>query len=467
MNRALLYLLSATLGILTGCTRPAREVVILSTNDIHAQIDRFPQLATAIERCRDTAEVILVDAGDRWTGNAYVDLAEDRRPIIELMNLLGYDLATLGNHEFDAGQEVLERTVALMEFPLICANITSSDKAVLKAFDATRNISRGGISVGFLGVVTNYGPNNHPDGHDAIFEGLSFTDAVETAAALAPRLEGCDVRIALSHVGLDRDREIARTTDGYDLIIGGHSHDRANELVNSTRIIQTGKNLNYIGATTIRIPSEGNPEISFREVALSNYEPHALVAEKVAAIKENPELQRPVGQLSATASRTDLALLFAESIRDATDAELGIYHYGGVRLDSLAIGEVAFVDIFNLEPFASKISLLEMTPAELRELIITKFNDTVKPSESHCIDLFATIPYTVITQGGDAVDVQFPTLVKEKRYRVALGDYIFKTYKGVKDENGTTTEELVTDALLNTFAQGAYTPRGEMQQQIR
>lgn len=63
----------------------------------------FPQLATAVAECRDTASVILVDAGDRWTGNAYVDQAEGRRPVLELMNELGYDVATLGNHELTWG----------------------------------------------------------------------------------------------------------------------------------------------------------------------------------------------------------------------------------------------------------------------------------------------------------------------------------------------------------------------------
>lgn len=450
-----------------GCTRPDREVVILSTNDIHAQIDRFPELATAVERCRDTAEVILVDAGDRWTGNAYVDLAEDRLPIIELMNHLGYDLGTLGNHEFDPGQATLERAVGEMAFPLLCANLESHEGAALKGFDASRIIRRGGITIGFTGVVTNYGPNNHPDGHDAIFEGLSFRDAVQTAAEAVATLEGCDVRVALTHVGLERDREIAAATSDYDLIIGGHSHDRTNEQVGSTRITQTGKNLKFVGATTIRIAEDGTPTLSYREVSLEGYEPHPAVAEMVASIKENPALQRPVGELSATASRTDLCYLFAESIRDLSQAEIGIYHYGGVRLDSLAAGPVALVDIYNLEPFTSKISLQEMTPAELRKMIITKFNDTVKPSESHCIDLFSTIPYEVVTDGRDAVDVRFPTLEEGKSYRVALGDYIFKTYKEVQGQNGSTTELLVTDALLETLARGAYSPQGRMLQTIR
>ena len=81
---------------LAACSPRTETVVILSTNDIHSHIEKFPQLAEAVKECRDTARnVILVDAGDRWTGNVYSDrAAEPRKPIIDLMNKLRYDVAT-------------------------------------------------------------------------------------------------------------------------------------------------------------------------------------------------------------------------------------------------------------------------------------------------------------------------------------------------------------------------------------
>ena len=94
------------------------EFVILSTNDMHASLENVSRLATAVKKCRDTVFTIVVDAGDRWTGNAYVDLAEGRLPIIRLMNIVGYDVVALGNHDFDAGQQVPEMT------PEIVASIT-------------------------------------------------------------------------------------------------------------------------------------------------------------------------------------------------------------------------------------------------------------------------------------------------------------------------------------------------------
>lgn len=453
-------------GAVAACAPRERELVILSTNDMHAHIEQFPRLATAVERCRDTVPVMLVDAGDRWTGNAYVDLAEGRKPILEMMNRLGYDLATLGNHEFDVGQAALERAVDACGFPVICANLQSGEGALLKPFEPTRVISRGGVKAGFVAVVTNYGPNGHPDGHDAIFEGLVFPDAVRTAAEYVSLKERCDVLVALTHIGSEKDRELADLAPDFRVVLGGHSHEKINEVRNGVLLTQTGKNLRNVGATTIRMRGDEVTGISYRIIPLENYAPHPDYEAMVEAYYANPELQRPVGELTAPADKTGLANLFAESVRRAGDAEIGIYHRGGVRLDSLA-GRVPIAAIYDLDPFGSRVSTALMTPAQLRRLIVAKFNDTVNPGESHCIDLFSTTPYTIVTDAqGEAADVRFPDLKEGRSYRVALGDYVFKNYGGLESEDGTTLDVLVTDCLIETLADGPYTPDNRPRQRI-
>ena len=111
MKRFFAAFAAASVILLAGCAGE-RRVVIVSTNDIHSSIDNFPRLATLVEELRAAEgadRVLLVDAGDRWTGNPFVDLASPPLyPIVELMNELGYDVATLGNHEFDWGQRLLQ-----------------------------------------------------------------------------------------------------------------------------------------------------------------------------------------------------------------------------------------------------------------------------------------------------------------------------------------------------------------------
>ena len=163
MKKIFLGILLLLCAALCACAPREKVVIILSTNDIHAQIQNFPQLATAVAECRDTASVILVDAGDRWTGNAYVDQAEGRRPVLELMNELGYDVATLGNHEFDVGQQTLAEAIGYCRFPVICANMVSENSPIpqLKPYVI---LDREGEKFAFVAAVTNYGYNNHQIG---------------------------------------------------------------------------------------------------------------------------------------------------------------------------------------------------------------------------------------------------------------------------------------------------------------
>ena len=120
--------------------------MILSTNDMHASLENMARLATAVKECRDTVFTVVVDAGDRWTGNAYVDLAEGRLPMIRLMNSVGYDVVTLGNHDFDAGIETLDRAVKYAEFDVVCANIVA-DVIIGLAPKAKQYMKQGGIFI--------------------------------------------------------------------------------------------------------------------------------------------------------------------------------------------------------------------------------------------------------------------------------------------------------------------------------
>lgn len=469
MKRSFLLTVALSVALMTGCGVRERRVIILSTNDIHAQIKEFPRLATAVEMCRDTADVILIDAGDRWTGNAYVDLAEGRRPILELMNKLGYDAATFGNHEFDVGQQVLQEAVDYARFPVICANFTG-EGTPLHTPRPYLFIERGGVKLGLVAVVTNYGSNNHPDGHDAIFEGLTFTDAVETAAEYQYLADSCDVLVALTHIGSEKDRELADEAAGFNLIIGGHSHEEINEVEDGVLITQTGKNLRNVGVTEILLKGDNIREISFRLVPLKNYAPDPAYQAMVEEYYKNPRLQVPVGEMAAQADKTGLANLYARSVMERAGADVGFYHIGGVRLDYLPQGIVTLARIYDMDPFGSLVSTMTMTPAQMRRMIVEKYNDKVNVGESHRIDLYSTTPYVIVTDDeGEAEDVLFPDLKEGSSYKVALGDYVFKNYGGLEYTDGVTTDILLTDVLQDYIANAGkpLTPDNTVRQSVR
>lgn len=441
--------------MLAACAPCERTIVLLSTNDIHANIARFPQLAAAVEACRDTVRtVVLLDAGDRWTGDAYVDRAPTPgMPVIALMNRLGYDAATLGNHEFDWGQAYLGRMLDSMEFEAVCANVVT-DTCTFPQVRPYTILERDGLKIGVVGVVTNYEGPGHPAGNKSSFAGLEFPDpqqmAVRYAAELRPQV---DVLVLVSHMGDDRDAELLGRETRYDVVIGGHTHELRDTLVNGTLLTQTGKKLANVGVTRITLCGRRVTGVDYELVSLDGYAPDAEFAQQVDGYFAEPALSEPVGTFAATAGKMGLANWMAASIAADRKADIGIYHIGGVRLDSIPAGSVSKGEVYNLEPFGTKIAVQEMTAAQIRQLIVTKYNEDTR--EGHRVDLIATTPYAILVDAQDrAVDVRFGALREDRRYKVALTDYVFRNYRDVNGANGAISDRRVADVLLDALRSG-------------
>lgn len=451
MKQSIRLLAFVLVAVAAACSSRERTLILLSTNDMHAEIREFPRLATAVEQCRDTAQmVLLVDAGDRWTGNAYVDMASTPgMPIIALMNTLRYNLATLGNHEFDHGQAFLGRMIDSMSFDIVAANVVS-DTCTFPRLPPYVIVKQDGIRIGFVGVVTNYEGPGHPAGNASSFKGLRFPDpqqeAMRFAAELRPKV---DVLVLVSHMGDDRDEELLAVESRFDVVIGGHTHRDIDTLIEGTLLTQTGKSLKNIGVTEIKLRGKNVTGVSFRNIPLADYAPDPLYQEQVDAYYANTELNKPRGEFSAAADKWGLAGWMASTIADEADAEVGFYHIGGVRLDSIPAGPVSKARVYGLEPFGTLIARMEMTPADMRRMILSKYNDEVNRKESHRIDLISTTPYVIVTDASDhALDVKFPALREGRRYEVAMSDYIFRNYKDLDYTDGEITDEKVADALL-------------------
>ena len=412
---------------------------------MHASLDNVARLATAVEECRDTVFTIVVDAGDRWTGNAYVDLAEGRLPMIQLMNAVGYDVATLGNHDFDPGQQVLDNAVDKAKFAVVCANMESEGEWLDGVEESAQIVTPKGVKVDFVGVVTSYS-NGHPDGNDSNFEGLKFEDPQIVAEREGDDSDG-DVKVLLSHMGHDRDLALAERYSGYDVIIGGHTHKLLDTVVNGTVVGQTQRKLKYVGVTKVKMRGDRVVSVEYENIPLKNYAKNEAVEKMIAEIEANPALREVVGSMAHSTNHIGLCNLQTKIIKEATGADIGIYHRGGVRIiEGLPEGDVTVKTLFDNEPFFSQVHLCEMTPAQLRKLIVEKYNDTVNAKESHCIDLYATTPYRIITDENDmAYDVRFPRLKEGEKYKVAVADYVARNYKHFECENEVRLPLLVYD----------------------
>lgn len=462
MKNSLLALLLLAAAGLTACSGgQERTLVVISTNDIHGKIQRMPQLAAAVGACRDTTQnVLLLDAGDRWTGNAYVDrVAEPGRPVIELMNRLRYDGATLGNHEFDHGQAYLGGVIdSVADFPILCANVVS-DTCTFPQVEPWRIVERDGLKIGIVGVVTNYEGPNHPAGNADCFEGLRFPDPQQAAIEAADALRGqVDLLILLSHMGDDRDMELLARESRYDLLIGGHTHVLRDTVVCGTPLAQTAKDLRYVGVTKIRFRGRKVTGIDYENIPIERFAPDSTIGAAVDHYYADPELNRPVGRFTADATRVGLANWFVDLSRRATGAEVGFYHYGGVRLDTLAAGGVGQARIYDLEPFSSHVATMTMTPEQMSRMILTKYNEPTR--EGGRIDLLSTTPYwiTVDEATGKATSVHFPTLRAGHPYRVAISDYAFRNYRDLDYTEGAVQPILYTDLMFEALRKAPVVP---------
>ena len=463
LYRIPILLAACFLALATSCNRPQR-VVIVSTNDMHSSIDNFPRLATLVDSLRQAEgddNVILADAGDRWTGNPFVDLAEKPLyPIIQLMNTLEYDVATLGNHEFDWGQEMLDERIDESDFEVVCANLQTGDSE-LDPIPPYTFVEAGGLRICFFGLVTNF-VDGHPDGKDESFTGLTFPDPYETAERYAGLKDSCDVFVAITHIGDDADSILATRIPQLDLILGGHTHTVLStpRKVGNTTITQTGSKLKYAGITTIE-RRDGRLTVDNRLVRLDTISESEGYTGMIKVYKTNERLLTPICRLDRGMGRAEIVNLVTDAIREATSADVALYHNGGIRIDTIPAGGISTADLFRIEPFRSEIYTAELTPGALKGLIINKFNDTENPRESHGPDIWpAGLSYRIVTdESGDATDVVFNGPARTS-YKVAMPDYMFKMYDFVRPAKFSETGMQVTDILTEHLAAN-FPPRSD------
>lgn len=428
MRRLLALLLIAAIW---GCAPKERKIVIISTNDTHSAIDMFPMLATLVDSLRtENSDVLLVHAGDWSTGNPYADLYPQRGyPNIALMNRLGYDMATLGNHEFDNGTDTLAARLAAAQFPIIVANMETNGS--LPQPEAFRVIDIAGVKLGFLGLIT-VTPAGHPDGFASSFGRATFTEPVATARDLAFLADSADLFIGLTHIGFEVDSLLALAVPEMGLIIGGHSHTLlpdGGKMIGKTLVTQTGDKLRYAGVTTITVNRKGEiTDITNQLVDLSALRPDQATEAVVQRFKSEGEYGTEIGTATDYFNKNAVMSLYADALREAAGADVAIANRGGVRIDYLNPGKITRGDAYMIEPFGNKAVIADMTPAQLEQMIISKFNEPTK--EGAHIEIWPSgFGYEVVTDGeGKAVKVVFDFAGSPARLKVAMSDYVCGAY---------------------------------------
>lgn len=254
-----------------------KHLEVLHTNDTHSCIMPLnPNLAdTAVagrggflrrvamikeERAKNP-DLLLIDSGDFSQGSPFYTMFKGDVEV-GLMNLMGYDAVTIGNHEFDFGLENMARIFKMAKFPVVCANYDFTGTCVEGLVKPYVIIKRNGLKIGLFGLS----PQLEGLVDLSKCEGVTYLDPVEVGNRVAAELKHdkkCDVVICVSHLGWLRpdemgDQKLLASSKDIDLVLGGHSHSyfKALRYVNNADgkavpVDQNGKNAMYVGKLTL------------------------------------------------------------------------------------------------------------------------------------------------------------------------------------------------------------------------
>ena len=393
-----------------GETEAAGGVTVLYTNDIHTYITK-DLTYSKVAAYKDSLEnVLLVDAGDHIQGTAYGSM-DKGATIAQLMNAAGYDLATLGNHEFDYGMDGCMAAIEAADFPYVSCNFYHEANGVAgeNVLDSYKVFEVGGVKIAFIGITTPesftkstpsyfqdengnyiYGIAGGADG-EALYTAVQ--NAIDAASAEA------DYVIALGHLGVDESsqpwtsREVIANTTGLDAFIDGHSHttipmeEVTDEGGNTVILTQTGSYLDAVGQMTIAADGTITTQLLTAE-NLAEVTPDAEVKaiEDAWVAELDEQLGQVIGYSQVTLDNYDAegnrlvrkqetntgdfaadALYYLFDEMDL-DVDVAVMNGGGVRNEAVT-GEISYQTCKAIHTFGNVACLQTVTGQQLLDAL--------------------------------------------------------------------------------------------------
>ena len=419
----------------------AGKTVIVHSNDVHGAIAGYANMAAlAAEYESQGAKVIVADAGDFSQGKVEVSSNKGLNAV-KMMDAAGYDVATLGNHEFDYGYAQLKENLKEATFSTICCNIL--DENGKPAFEGSKVFDIDGLKVGFIGVNT---PESQTKANPALIKGLTWLagdDMVEAVQAEADKLkaDGTDVIVVLSHLGVDSESKPNRSTDlwaglkGVDFIIDGHSHSVMEKGDNNEPIQSTGTAFDNIGVIVIdnatkkiesnklvKVTADSAKDEAVAKAAQDitdaiNAEYGAVFAKSEVELNGDRSYNTKTDLYGNRDGETNLGDLITDSMVWSVKKTGGVTvdeknivavtNGGGIRA-AIKAGDVTKKDVNTVLPFGNTIAVVYVTGAELLEAL----EASTYCSPSSAIGGFpqvSGINYTVdASKAYDANDTTYP-----------------------------------------------------------
>ncbi|QFU07332.1 Trifunctional nucleotide phosphoesterase protein YfkN precursor [Rhodobacteraceae bacterium THAF1] len=396
---------TAALALMTGAAQAEYSITILHTNDFHSRFEPisaydstcgeednangecfggWARLVNVIKDAQERNEnTLLVDGGDQFQGTLFYTYYKGKLAA-EMMNSLGYDGMTVGNHEFDDGPEVLQSFAQTIDFPILMSNADLSSEPLLSdVIQKSVIVEKNGERIGMIGLtpvdtdeLASPGPN------------VVFTDPSEAVQGEVDRLQGEGVNkiIVLSHSSYRVDQMVAENTTGVDVIVGGHSNTLLGDMdgaegpyptmVGDTAIVQAYAYGKYLGELNVTFDDDGNvTEASGAPILID-----AAFAEDEAVVSRIQEAAAPLNEIrnevvaeTATeivgvredcrARECQMGNLIADAMLDRVadqGIDVALQNGGGIRA-SIDAGEVTMGEVLTVLPFQNTLSTFEVT----------------------------------------------------------------------------------------------------------
>lgn len=444
---SLIIAISMLICSLISCQQqiPQEKIVILYENDVHCAVEGYTKLAAMKEELKSSYDYVgVVSVGDFVQGGTLGTISSGEY-IVNLMNLVGYDAITLGNHEFDYKLTRLMELTSMMKTKPLSANFRKiSDNS--NVFDPYSIVSYGETDIAYIGVTTpstlsSSSPMQFKDtdgNYIYSFNPESIYDIVQENIDAAKK-DGADYVIALTHVGIEDAQdystaiEIAENTDGIDVILDGHSHSVVENMKitdkggNEVILSSTGTKFEHIGKLTIE---EGKFETSLVKteeyektseavdtyLAQINEEYQKLGERKIGVSDVNLITHDANGDRLVRRAETNLGNLCADAFRLVTGADIGYINGGGLRAP-ISVGDITFNDILSIYPFNNQVVVCEMTGQAIKDMLefATKYYPLEGGSFPHISGIKCSIDTSIPSSAQQDINEIFTGVTGEYR----------------------------------------------------
>jgi 5'-nucleotidase / UDP-sugar diphosphatase len=427
----------------------AKNATIFFFNDAHGQLDNFSKIKKIVDDERKNTNVIVACSGDVFSGNPAVDNSTDKGyPMIDMMNKIGVDVAELGNHEFDYGVSVLKERIEQSQFKWICANIDMEDTGIPEP-PQYYTVDINGMKVTFLGLLETTGKPGAtiPSTHPWKVEDISFQRPENEAGRFSSvkSVAKSDLLVGLTHLGSHGfnnylgDFDLANNFPFFDLIIGGHSHEIVDTVVNNIPVFQAGSYLNYLGKIELSVKNKTINSVNFELIDLNSYNNYdAELKSDIDDYNNLPYLNDVIGYSHGYLSPSEVGCFYTDALRLKMNVDAAFQNTGGVR-SGLNAGDITKREIFEIAPFNNGTVIYEITVSDIKNFLIGSGSG------------FYYSGIQILKSGNNVIikDLNGNTIPDDYVLTVGLNDYIPAVYDSYFPSNGnrqllTAAETLIT-----------------------